>query len=50
MSTSRPTCCLGCSSGRATLDWENDPDVDLGPHCDVIAALLSPIHSDVLIQ
>ena len=31
------------------LDWENDPDVDLGPHRDLIGALLPPVQSDVLI-
>jgi predicted N-acetyltransferase YhbS len=31
------------------LDWENDPDVDLGPHRDLMAALLPPLRSDVLI-
>jgi hypothetical protein len=31
------------------LDWQNDPDVDLGPHRDLIAALLPPVESDVLI-
>jgi hypothetical protein len=31
------------------LDWENDPDVDLGPHRDLMAALLPPLSSDALI-
>ena len=31
------------------LDWENDPDVDLGPHRDLMAVLLPPLRSDVLI-
>jgi predicted N-acetyltransferase YhbS len=31
------------------LDWENDPDVDLGPHRDLMAVLLPPLHSDILI-
>ena len=31
------------------LDWENDPDVELGPHRDLVAALLPPVQSDVLI-
>jgi predicted N-acetyltransferase YhbS len=31
------------------LDWENDPDVDLGPHRDLMLALLPPVQSDVLI-
>lgn len=31
------------------LDWENDPDVDLGPHRDLVVALLPAVRSDVLI-
>jgi hypothetical protein len=31
------------------LDWENDPDVDLGRHRDLMAALLPVVRSDVLI-
>ena len=31
------------------LDWENDPDVDLGARRDLLAVLLPPLLSDVLI-
>lgn len=30
------------------LEREHDPEVDLGPHRDLVAALLPPVTSDVL--